>query len=144
MASGEVTPEMVFAGWGALKGRTLIGGFEPAVVNRHDTGTRVDLGGEVDHLVLKYGEPGVLSAPNDVRGPALQEVRCFDFSDWPNVMGDADRRKMKSIVHSPQWCLISANGMRACKPITGAWYWKRDNTAEYERLSKMTVVGYAQ
>jgi hypothetical protein len=134
----DVTPETVFAGWGAL-GRRRVGGWGVATIARHDEGSRVDLGPEVDRLVLKYGKPGVLRA-NDVRGTALQEVRSFDFSDWPRGMGDADQWRMRSVMHSPQWALISANGMRVCKPITGRWYWQRDGF-EFERLSRLPVVG---
>lgn len=101
-------------------------------------GGRFDLGSEVNALILRYGKPGVLRA-NDVRGEALQEVRVFDFANWPEEMGDRDRRRMRKVMHSPQWVMISASGMKAAKPVTGRWYWEKDGE-EFRRLKRLPVI----
>jgi hypothetical protein len=100
-------------------------------------GARVDIGPEFRALVQKYGRPGVIRGW-DV-SVAYQEVRQFDFSNWPREMSANDRKKMKKLVHTPQWLPIAAAGMKAAQPVTGKWV--RRGEKGFERLSRLPVVG---
>lgn len=101
------------------------------------SGARVDLGPEFRELLQKYGRPGVIRGwENSV---AYQEVKQFDFSNWPRDMSARDRSKMKKLIHTPQWVMISASGMKAALPITGKWVRRGDKG--FDRLSRLPVVG---
>lgn len=132
--SGPLTHEDIFLGWETtqrLSGICELRGWGS------DAGERVDLGPEVKDLALRYGRPGV------IRGwefsVAYQEVRQFDFGTWPEHMPRADRLKMKRIIHSPQWVMISASGLKIAQPVTGKWI--RRGHKDFDRLSKLPVVG---
>jgi len=134
--SGSLSDEDLFAGWNAVRHHRHVRSnvFELDLTSLE--GARIDLGPEFKGLVFKYGRPGVIRGW-DV-SVAYQEVRQFDFSNWPG-MSSADRKKMKSLVHTPQWVLISASGMKAAQPLTGKWVRRGDRC--FDRLSKLPVVG---
>lgn len=134
--SGSLSHADIFAGWQTVKHHHHIVGnvFELDLTSLK--GARVDLGEKFKRLVFKYGRPGVIRGW-DV-SVAYQEVKQFDFSDWP-TMSKNDRKAMKRLVHTPAWVMISAAGMKAAQPITGKWVRRGDK--DFERLSKLPVVG---
>lgn len=107
-------------------------------VDPHDSGERVTIGPEFEKLILAFGRPGVIRG-QDHRGLAFQEVREFNFADWPEHMPERDRKTLRKLVHTPQWALISGNGMKAAQPVTGKWV--RAGESDFERLSRMAILG---
>lgn len=134
--SGSLSPSDIFAGWQTVKHHHHRVGnvFEMDLTSLK--GARVELGEDFKKLVLKYGRPGVIRGWE--HSVAYQEVRQFDFSDWPEMSAN-DRKAMKRLVHTPEWVLISAYGMKAAQPVTGKWVRRGDNG--FERLRKLPVVG---
>ena len=132
--SGPLAQEDIFLGWRTV--RRVTGACELRGWGS-EAGERVDLGPDVKDLALRYGRPGV------IRGwefsVAYQEVRQFDFGKWPDHMPKKDRSKMKRIIHSPQWVMISASGLKIAQPVTGTWVRRGDK--DFDRLSKLPVVG---
>lgn len=112
--------------------------FSGGEVDRHDSGDRVRLSPDTEDLILRYGRPGVIRG-EDVRGTAYQEVREFDFANWSEHMPERDRKKLRALMHTPQWVLISGNGMKAAQPLTGKWV--RSSDSDFERLSRMAIIG---
>lgn len=128
----------IFAGWRAARGRhSRVGSnvFELDLTGLY--GARVDLGPGFRELLQKYGRPGVIRGWD--HSVAYQEVRQFDFSNWPRDMYANDRKKMKKLIHTPQWVMISAAGMKAALPTTGKWV--RRGEKGFDRLSRLPVVG---
>jgi hypothetical protein len=134
--SGPLSHDDIFAGWQTVKHHHhRIGNvFEMDLTSLK--GARVELGEEFKKLVFKYGRAGVIRGWDT--SVAYQEVRQFDFSDWP-WMSANDRKALKRLVHTPEWVLISAYGMKAAQPVTGKWVRRGDK--QFDRLSKLPVVG---
>ena len=134
-----LTPDDIFAGWETVNG-FRIGGPGRNVFNLNLTdlqGARVELGPEFRDLLRRYGRPGVIRGWD--MSVAYQEVHQFDFSNWPYEMSSRDRRKMKRLIHTPQWVMISASGMKAALPVTGRWV--RRGETDFDRLRRLPVVG---
>lgn len=134
--------EPLLLGWDTFRHRSVDPLTRPgenvALVRAHEPGERFDLGPEFKEIILGFGRPGVLRGW-DHRGMAYQEVRTFDFACWPNDMPERAKRKLRRLVHNPEWVLISGNGMKASQPVTGKWV-RRDDK-DFDRLSRLPVVG---
>lgn len=100
-------------------------------------GQRIELGADFDHLVLRYGQPGVLRGW-DHKGVGLQEVRQLDFGDLP-AMDERDYARLMRLVHTPEWVMVHASGQKVSKPVTG--HWVRRDERDFDRLSRMPVLG---
>lgn len=132
---GPLSNEDIFAGWKTVQHHHIHGNtFELDLTSL--VGARVDLGPEFKALVFKYGRPGVIRGWDE--SGAYQEVKQFDFSRWPSMSAN-DRKEMKRLVHTPQWVMISASGMKVAQPITGKWV--RRGERDYVRLRRLPVVG---
>lgn len=112
--------------------------FEPFVLRQPQDGERLDLGPEFDHIVLRYGTPGVLQGW-DHRGRALMEVRQLDFAALPS-MSDADHALLMRLIHTPAYVMIHASGQKVSKPVTGHWA-RVHETKEYDRLERLPKLG---
>jgi len=109
-------------------------------------GERMDLGREFDMLALKYGEPGVLRG-YDWRGVAFQEVRRLDFGAiplngaCPSWMDRRDFVLLMKLTHTPEHVMIHASGGQYSKPVTGKWIRASEHRREFDRLSRMKILG---
>jgi len=135
---GSLSDADIFSGWQTVRhhNHTRIDGNVCTMDLTSLAGARVELGEEFKKLIFKYGRPGVIRGWDT--SVAYQEVKQFDFSDWPTMSAN-DHKAMKRIVHTPEWVLISASGMKAAQPITGKWVRREDK--DFDRLSKLPVVG---
>lgn len=106
-------------------------------LRRFPGGTRVAFTPELEALILKYGEPGVLRG-YDHRGVAFQEVRQLDFGALPRL-DERDRKTLMRLIHTPECVMIHASGQKVSQPITG--HWVRLDEADFERLSRMKILG---
>jgi hypothetical protein len=114
------------------------GGFAPCVLRQPRDGERLELGPEFDHLLVKYGQPGVLQGW-DHRGHAMMEVRQLDFGNLP-PMEPGDHALLMRLIHTPQYVLIHVSGQKVSKPLTGHWV-RSTEAREYARLGTMPKLG---